>query len=121
MEMHAFHSLALASTPKRLYLKLPDGTVSEAWVECVFRDAPQFAAAKRQYQQFLLENAEKAKPDENLSVSKTPWLLAHSITAWSFDTELTIENAERFLVECPQVLEDVDDFVYNRSRFFAKA
>lgn len=121
MEKHAFHSRKTANTPQRMFLKLPNGTVTEEYFDVVFSDSDQFQAAKREYRNLLVANQESKEPVANLHEVKALWLISHAVVGWSFTEDFNREAVEEFLVESPQNASDLDDLIYNRSRFFGKA
>lgn len=121
MEKHAFHSRSASNTPRRMQLHLVDGTPTDAYFDVVFELSDTFDAARRAYRHLLTENAESKNPDKDFADTKRQWLLAHAVVGWSFDEPVTVEAVEEFLQEAPHIFRDLDDLVYDKTRFFGKA
>lgn len=121
MEKHAFHSRTLANQPRQFPLLLPDGTSTPHYFQVVFEYSDKFEAARREFRRMLTENAESKHPVADFASTKAAWLLSHAVVGWSFDEPCTQQDVEEFLTEAPHILKDLDDFVYNKARFFAKA
>lgn len=123
MEKHAFHSRGRANEGRKLFLELPDGTVTEAYAIILGKDSDAMVRARREYQRKLIANNEEKVPNKDLADDLQPWLLAHGVKVWNFDgteVEPTIEEVQEFLVEAPHMFEKIDQLIYNRSAFFAK-
>ena len=121
MNLTDFHSRSISNTPKKLYLRLPNGIMSEEYFEVVGIDSDVMLAAKAENRRLHVENAKLDVPDPDLSEKRRIPLIANAVVGWSFKEDLSKEHVEHFLHAAPHILEDLEGLVYDRLSFFGGA
>ncbi|CAM3536768.1 hypothetical protein VA7868_03923 [Vibrio aerogenes CECT 7868] len=121
-EMNEFFTRQKANEGVRLPLTLPDGTKTEHFLVIRGIDSDAFreaeTEAKRQAMELSMigdeEEKQQAIKDKKLS------LVASLVLDWSFEQACSPENVKAFLLEAPQIADQVDQLAARRALFFDK-
>lgn len=120
--MKEFFTRERANEGVKLPLYHPDGTPSEHWLRVRGIDSDNFRRAETKSKQSVMEliaiKDDKTKEEKIEEVEID--LIASLVVAWSFPQEFTREEVIKFLIEAPQIREQVNSFAARRSVFFSK-
>lgn len=132
MEMHAFHSREQFATQRKFFLPLPDGTATTEWLGVFGKYSEVLIGNRTTYREESLAAAEK-KDSKALRAAKISFL-AKSCGDWSFahpsdpaaegdsaaeGTPFTVEALKQFLTDCPHLVDDLDNFIFDAAGFLA--
>ena len=118
-----FVTRPLANEGVKVSLLLPDGSKSDHWLK--IRGADSDAYRHGQAELFRL-NMQKIQTDGKIEESvkafeeKHTEILASCIAGWSFDEELTCEEAIQFLKDAPKVRDTIEETIRDQNLFLKK-
>lgn len=120
--MQEFFTRQIANEGIRLDLYLPDGTLSEHWLQVRGMDADEFHTAEMIAKRDAVKLADIESDEERAVAIQEAQitLIASLIAGWSFPTAFTKDNVVTFLREAPQIADEVNRLAAKRSVFFKK-
>ena len=120
--MQEFFTRQIANEGIRLDLYLPDGTLSEHWLQVRGMDADEFHTAEMIAKRDAVKLADIESDEERAVAIQEAQitLIASLIAGWSFPTDFTKDNVVTFLREAPQIADEVNRLAAKRSVFFKK-
>ena len=121
LSMSDFHSRSKANAGKKVFLRTPDGEITESWVRVVNCDSDVMAKVHSDSRAALVENKMGAKPDPDFASKIALDNIASAVVEWSFEEPISKEAVREFLTEAPHIKSDVDDLIYDRKAFFGGA
>ena len=116
-----FHSRSKANAGKKLFLTLPDGTVTEEWFLVVNCDSDVMAKAHAQSREDAVKNRMEPVPDPDFVSKSELKRNSAAVIDWSFPEPFSTEAVSAFLKEAPQIGEQIDRLIYDRQAFFGGA
>lgn len=129
--MEEFFTRDSANKGTRLNLVHPDGTPTEHWLHVIGVDSDTYqrelSAAKRK----IIITESKAKEDFEDVKAREEFLakerkdceiqvIAALVIDWSFEQECNMENKMKFLLNAPQIAQEVDEVSADRKFFLPK-
>lgn len=121
LSMSDFHSRKKANEGRKVFLKTPEGDVTEHWFRVVNVDSDVVSKAYADLRTAAVENKMSGKPDPDFQAKMTEKVVATAVIEWSFEEPLTVEAVREFLVEAPHIQSEVSDLIYDRKAFFGGA
>ena len=125
MNLSDFNSAEKFSTPHKMPLALPDGTISTETLSVLGYYHPAVMTARAKYRRALVET-DKEDPAKDAEARLD--FLGETVVGWSFvDSEtnqpVPFDSAtfKAWLHDCPHVADDLDRFVYDRKGFLDAA
>lgn len=118
-----FYTREKANAGAKLYLMLPDGSIStEHYLIVRGVDSDEYIAAKTSSLRSVMESSTFNDPEMRDEVVResTRKMYASLIAGWSFEEECTEEAKIEFLRESPNNAKRVDTFASDRNNFFMK-
>ena len=116
MRASQFNSREKHEEGLKVFLPLPDGTLTEEFVIISGRDSRAFRKAQSQYRNQMISSKVDEKPfDEYVEGLK---LTASSFKSWSLEEELTPEAAFSLLDNAPYLVDLFDNKIYDAKSFF---
>lgn len=119
--MEAFFTRSRANEGAVLELTLPDGTPTPHSLVIYGIDSDNYRQASAASQRRLMELAKSENVKElsrNFLEEETLTLVASLVKSWTFAEPCTLENVKKFLVEAPQIRNEIDKLATRRSLFF---
>lgn len=118
-DMDQFYTTERAETGVKLPLSSPEGRETDHYLVLRGIDSKNFRATEARLKSQSLNIAAISDDRERASVhlKQRVALSASLVKAWSFDLDCTLENIERFLIQAPQILDEIDRFTGNRALF----
>lgn len=120
--MKEFFTRERANEGVKLTLYHPDGSPSEHWLQIRGIDSDIFRRTETKSKQkvvMLLALTDAAEREKAIVDVETE-CIASLVADWSFDEDITREGVIKFLIEAPQIRDQVNTFAAKRSTFFAK-
>lgn len=123
--MAAFATRPLSQEGIKIELCLPDGTPTEHFLVVRGADCREFKGAQAKASRMsiqLLQDKEKLN-DEELAERRhciEVEQVAALVADWSFDEECSRENVVQFLMDAPQIHDQINKFAGNRRNFSVK-
>ena len=118
--MEEFYTRGRAEAGTKITLQTPEGVKTDHYLVVCGIDSDRFRQAEVEAKRKMLELAaeeNEAKRAENLNSAKAE-LIASLVKDWSFEQECTRANVVAFLIEAPQIMEQIDRVTANRPLFF---
>ena len=116
MRASQFNSRIKHEEGLKVFLPLPDGTVSEEFVILTGRDSRSFRKAQTDFRNRMVEA--KADDKEFDTYAEGLKLTASAIKSWSLEDALTLESAVALLDGAPYILDLLDSKLYDSKSFF---
>jgi hypothetical protein len=124
MGLEDFHTRQAANEGRRLPLYRPDGGQTDQWLQVrhVWSDAFLEAeeASTRAMQAAMLALGAEPPPAAVARIKREArvQLLAALVAGWSFEAPCTPEAVAQFLVDAPQIADQIDRFAADARGFF---
>ena len=116
MRASQFNSREKSEEGLKVFLPLPDGTITEEFVVISGRDSRAYRKAQSNYRnQMVVAKVDEKDFDEYAEGLK---LTASAIKAWSLEEILTPEAAFAFLDNAPYLVDLIDGKLYDSKSFF---
>lgn len=120
--MKDFYTRSAASIGIQVPLSLPDGSLTDDWLQIRGTDSDEFQRADLNAKRMALTIAgmeDETAREEAIELQKRK-IIASLVAGWSFPEECNEENILEFLKEAPQIADLVDRIARNRAVIFAK-
>ena len=121
LSMSDFHSRAKANVGKKLFLRTPDGEITESWIRVVNCDSDVMTKAHADFRTLAVENKMKGTPDPDFQRKATEKIVATAVVEWSFEEPCDVDTVCAFLAEAPHIRDEIDTLIYDRKAFFGGA
>ena len=122
--MGAFNVRDMSNAGVKVPLTLPDGTETDEFliVRGVDSAAIRDASARGNLKRLEIAKVKDMPPEFRAGAEEdiTRDVVVSLIAGWSFGTECNEENVDKFLLDAPQILKQVNIFAADRSNFFKK-
>lgn len=119
-EMEQFMTDRFQSQSQKLYLYLPNGQLSNHYLELIGIDSKVMRQKKKQlFREIAVKVKEKEFTDELQDEFSTK-LLASSVIGWSFSKPCNYESVCEFLDKSPIIRDAVDIFINDNENYFKK-
>lgn len=118
MKASQFNSREKHEEGIKVFLPLPNGTITEEFVVLMGRDSRLFRKAQADYRnRMAMAKVDEKDFDEYAEGLK---LTASAIKSWSLEEALTSESAYAFLDNAPYLLDLLDSKLYSDKSFFVE-
>lgn len=126
--MDQFKTRDKANDGVKIDLLAPDGSRTDHWIVVRSQLSDSFRAAYKSALQeaarVAAEIAPGAKPEQGQQAfadvirDRLIDCQAALVASWSFDEPCTVENVRQFLIDAPQIADQVDRVAASNARFF---
>lgn len=128
ININTFKTRSRANEGVRLPLCTPEGAETDHWIQVKGIDSDAFSKAviDRQEDSIRLQDIEDNHEKEQALLNSTCELLASIVCGWSFSSKklhdppirCTPENVKEFLLDAPQIRDQIDKLISDRESFF---